>query len=54
MKITHDARREVNAWMQSFWVKNQRGAFTAVSIDPAHEQNNVSVKGDGGSVGCKP
>lgn len=35
-------------------MKNPRGAFTAVSIDRAHEQNNVSVKGDGGAIGCKP
>ena len=26
-------------------------AFSAIAVDHAHEQNNVSVKGDGGAVG---
>lgn len=40
--------------MQSCSTKPQRRAFAAVSIDRTHEQNKVSVKGDGGAVGFKP
>ena len=32
-------------------VKNTTHAFSALAIDQAHEQNNTSVKGDGGAVG---
>ena len=31
-------------------VKKPKRAFSAVAIDQAHEQNNASVKGDGGAV----
>ena len=34
-----------------FTVKNSKQAFSAIVIDQAHEQNNASVKGDGGAVG---
>lgn len=34
-----------------FVVKKSKRAFSAIAIDQAHEQNNVSVKGDGGAVG---
>ena len=32
-------------------VKKTTHAFSALAIDQAHEQNNASVKGDGGAVG---
>ena len=35
----------------NFTVKNTTHAFSALAIDPAHEENNASVKGDGGAVG---
>ncbi|KAG0708495.1 hypothetical protein GWK47_023998 [Chionoecetes opilio] len=35
----------------NFVVKKSKRAFSAVAIDQAHEQNNASVKGDGGAVG---
>ena len=35
----------------NFAVKKSRRVFSAVAIDQAHEQNNASVKGDGGAVG---
>ena len=35
----------------NFTVKKTTRAFSAISIDQAHEQNNASVKGDGGAVG---
>lgn len=34
-----------------FTVKKSKHAFSAIAIDQAHEQNNASVKGDGGAVG---
>ncbi|KAJ8027926.1 hypothetical protein HOLleu_30023 [Holothuria leucospilota] len=34
-----------------FVVKKSKRVFSAVAIDQAHEQNNASVKGDGGAVG---
>ncbi len=35
----------------NFTVKKSKHAFSAIAIDHAHEQNNASVKGDGGAVG---
>ncbi|KAG0723068.1 hypothetical protein GWK47_043326 [Chionoecetes opilio] len=35
----------------NFVVKKSKRAFSAVAIDQAHEQNNASVKGEGGAVG---
>ena len=35
----------------NFTVKKTTYAFAALAIDQAHEQNNASVKGDGGAVG---
>jgi len=35
----------------NFVVKKSKRAFSALAIDQAHEQNNASVKGDGGAVG---
>ena len=35
----------------NFTVKKTTHAFAALAIDQAHEQNNASVKGDGGAVG---
>ena len=35
----------------NFTVKKTPHAFSALAIDQAHEQNNASVKGDGGAVG---
>ncbi len=35
----------------NFVVKKSKHAFSANAIDQAHEQNNASVKGDGGAVG---
>ena len=32
----------------NFATKGSRRAFSAIAIDQAHEQNNASVKGDGG------
>lgn len=34
-----------------FVFKKTKRAFSSVAIDQAHEQNNASVKGDGGAVG---
>ena len=34
-----------------FTSKKTRHAFSAISLDQAHEQNNATVKGDGGAVG---
>ena len=34
-----------------FVVKKSKRAFSAIAIDQAYEQNNASVKGDGGAVG---
>ena len=34
-----------------FTVKKTTHVFAALAIDQAHEQNNASVKGDGGAVG---
>ena len=34
-----------------FVIKKSKRAFSAIAIDQAHEQNNASVKGDGGAVG---
>ncbi len=34
----------------NFTVKKLKRAFSAIVIDQAHEQNNASVKGDGGAV----
>ncbi len=34
-----------------FTVKKTTHSFSAMAIDQAHEQNNASVKGDGGAVG---
>ena len=36
---------------RKFVVKKSKRAFSAIAIDQAHEQNNASVKGDGGAVG---
>ena len=35
----------------NFTVKKSERVFSAIAIDQAHEQNNASVKGDGGAVG---
>ena len=35
----------------NFTVKKTTHAFAALAIDQVHEQNNASVKGDGGAVG---
>ena len=35
----------------NFTVKKSKHAFSAIAIDHVHEQNNASVKGDGGAVG---
>ena len=35
----------------NFVVKNTANRFSAIAIDQAHEQNNASVKDDGGAVG---
>ena len=35
----------------NFTVRKTKRAFSAIAIDQAHEQNNASVKGDGGAVG---
>ena len=35
----------------NFTVRKSKRAFSANAIDHAHEQNNASVKGDGGAVG---
>ena len=35
----------------NFTVKKTTHAFSAIALDQAHEQNNASVKGDGGAVG---
>ena len=32
-------------------MKKTAHSFSALAIDQAHEQNNASVKGDGGAVG---
>ena len=34
-----------------FTVKKTTHSFSAMAIDQTHEQNNASVKGDGGAVG---
>ena len=34
-----------------FVVKKSKRAFSAIAIDQVHEQNNASVKEDGGAVG---
>ena len=34
-----------------FTVKKTKHEFSAIAIDQTHEQNNASVKGDGGAVG---
>ena len=34
-----------------FTVQKTKRVFSAIPIDPAHEQNNACVKGDGGAVG---
>ena len=34
-----------------FVVKKSKRTFSVIAIDQAHEQNNASVKGDGGAVG---
>ena len=34
-----------------FTVKKTTHSFSAMAIDQAHEQNNASIKGDGGAVG---
>ena len=36
---------------RTFVVKKTARRFSAIAIDHAHEQNNASVKGDGGAVG---
>ena len=36
---------------RNFTVKKTTHEFAALAIDQAHEQNNASVKGDGGAVG---
>jgi hypothetical protein len=35
----------------NFVVKKTTHSFSSIAIDQAHEQNNASVKGDGGAVG---
>ena len=35
----------------NFAIRKSRGVFSAIAIDQAHEQNNASVRGDGGAVG---
>ena len=32
-------------------MRKSRRVFSAIAIDRSHEQNNISVKGDGGAVG---
>jgi hypothetical protein len=48
-----DCRPEVYAefMKENFTVKKLKHAFSAIAIDQVHEQNNASVKGDGGAVG---
>ena len=50
LKVTHP-----NAYNQflkgKFAVKKTTHSFSAIAIDQTHEQNNDSVKGDGGAVG---
>ena len=36
---------------RNFVVKKTANRFSAIAIDQAHEQNNASVKDDGGAVG---
>ena len=36
---------------EKFVIKKSKSAFSAIAIDQAHEQNNVSVQGNGGAVG---
>ena len=35
----------------NFVVKKTQHAFSEISLDHAHEQNNKLVKGDGGAIG---
>ena len=35
----------------NFTVRKTSKAFSSMAIDQAHEQNNASVKGDGGAIG---
>lgn len=48
-----DAHPEVHAQFLkgNFVVKKTTHRFSAIAIDQAHEQNNATVKGDGGAVG---
>ena len=50
LKMTHP---QVAAAFEDghFMVNKSNHAFSAVAIDQAHEQNNATVKGDGGAVG---
>ena len=50
LKMTHP---QVAAAFEDghFTVNKSNHAFSAVAIDQAHEQNNATVKGDGGAVG---
>ena len=34
-----------------FVAEKSKRSFSAIAIDQAHEQNNASIKGDGGAVG---
>ena len=45
----HDVYEEI--MKGKFTVKKTKHALSAIAIDQAHEQNNASVKGDGGAVG---
>ena len=51
--FTESVSSNYSCWVckRYFTVKKSKRAFSAIATDQAHEQNNVSVKGDGGVVG---
>ena len=53
MIALNDSHPDVNSQSLkgNFVVKKTTHSFSAFAIDQAHEQNNASVKGDGGAVG---
>ena len=50
LKVTHPDVHD-QFLKGNFVVKKTTRSFSAIAIDQAHEQNNASVKGDGGAVG---
>ena len=50
LKVTHPDVHD-QFLKGKFTVKKTIHNFSAIAIDQAHEQNNASVKGDGGAVG---